>query len=179
MTEGSGSDGAFFPNSKLGAAAFADGMSNMLCASEAKSYTPYVRNVPDDPGASPPSSTAFVGSLTGDGCCIGTSLQLNTGHTEWPDGRVHHSGFTTVLTPNTKVLVTYNGLEFDADMNSRQEGSSATLPTCAAITARSYHTGLVNVGLMDGSVRSVTDGVSLTVWRALGTRSGGEVVGDY
>jgi hypothetical protein len=32
---------------------------------------------------------------------------------------------------------------------------------------------------MDGSVRSVTRNIDLTTWRALGTRSGGEVVGDY
>jgi prepilin-type processing-associated H-X9-DG protein len=64
------------------------------------------------------------------------------------------------------------------DYNSRQEGNSATEPTYAAITARSYHTGLVNVALMDGSVRSVRDGISLTTWRALGTRNGGEVIGN-
>ena len=51
--------------------------------------------------------------------------------------------------------------------------------TYAAVTSRSYHTGLVNVLLMDGSVRSVTNGIALSTWRALGTRAGGEVVGDY
>ena len=73
-----------------------------------------------------------------------------------------------------------NGLNYNADFNSRQEGNSATLPTCATITSRSYHTsGVVNVGLMDGFVRSVSNSIALSVWRALGTRSGGEVVGDY
>jgi hypothetical protein len=33
--------------------------------------------------------------------------------------------------------------------------------------------------LMDGSVRSVSSSISLPVWRALGTRNGGEVIGDY
>jgi hypothetical protein len=34
---------------------------------------------------------------------------------------------------------------------------------------------------MDGSVRSIVDGVRLNVWRALGTRDGGEALGanDY
>jgi prepilin-type N-terminal cleavage/methylation domain-containing protein/prepilin-type processing-associated H-X9-DG protein len=43
------------------------------------------------------------------------------------------------------------------------------------ITARSYHTGGVNVCLADGSVRFVTNSISLAVWQAVGTRAGGEV----
>jgi hypothetical protein len=39
---------------------------------------------------------------------------------------------------------------------------------------------LVNVMLMDGSVRSVRDGIDRAVWRALGTRAGGETIpSDY
>jgi prepilin-type N-terminal cleavage/methylation domain-containing protein/prepilin-type processing-associated H-X9-DG protein len=45
--------------------------------------------------------------------------------------------------------------------------------------ARGKHSGGVNVALCDGSVRFVGDGVDLRTWRALGTRAGGEVVGDY
>jgi prepilin-type N-terminal cleavage/methylation domain-containing protein/prepilin-type processing-associated H-X9-DG protein len=41
--------------------------------------------------------------------------------------------------------------------------------------ARSQHSGGVNVAMADGSVRFVTNGIDLAVWRALGTRSGGEV----
>lgn len=45
-----------------------------------------------------------------------------------------------------------------------------------ALTAMSNHSGGVNVGFCDGSVRFVKDSVSLQAWWALGTRSGGEVV---
>ena len=48
--------------------------------------------------------------------------------------------------------------------------------TYAALTAGSYHIGIVNVFIMDGSVRSMSDGINLTVWRSLGTRAGGEVL---
>ena len=93
-----------------------------------------------------------------------------------PSGQT--GGFTTVLPPNTGVSVIFNGQEYDADFNSRQEGSSATVPTYAAVTSRSYHTGgVVNVAMMDGSVRSVTKGISQAAWRAVGTRAGGEILG--
>jgi len=110
---------------------------------------------------------------------MGPTTNDCTGHTEWPDGRVHHTGFTTTLTPNTKVLFNHSGKDQDCDFNSMQEGRSATVPTFAAITARSYHSGgIVNVALMDGSVRSVASSISLQTWRALGTRDGGEVIGS-
>jgi len=56
-----------------------------------------------------------------------------------------------------------------------REGRSATLPTYAVITSRSYHTGGVSVLLMDGSVRAMANSVELQVWRGLGSRAGGEV----
>ncbi|MHB1421963.1 MAG: DUF1559 family PulG-like putative transporter [Gemmataceae bacterium] len=42
----------------------------------------------------------------------------------------------------------------------------------------SGHTGGVNVLLCDGSVNIVADGISLATWQALGTRNGGEVLGN-
>jgi prepilin-type processing-associated H-X9-DG protein len=41
-------------------------------------------------------------------------------------------------------------------------------------TARSFHPGGVNSCMGDGSVRFVTEGVDLRVWRAIGSRNGGE-----
>jgi prepilin-type processing-associated H-X9-DG protein len=46
-------------------------------------------------------------------------------------------------------------------------------------TANSYHPGGVNLLLCDGSVHFVQYSINLTTWRALGTRAGGEVVGEY
>jgi prepilin-type processing-associated H-X9-DG protein len=43
-------------------------------------------------------------------------------------------------------------------------------------TVNSYHPGGVNVTLCDGSVRFVKNSISLAIWRALGSRNGGEVV---
>lgn len=177
---GRGGDGCFFPNARLRPADIKDGSSNTLLAAEVKAFTPYARNG-GSPTATPPSTSAAVAALimaTGDKK-MGPTPNDCTGHTEWPDGAIHHSGFTTVLTPNTRVEVLHSGVLHDADYNSRREGSSATQSTYAAITARSYHPNLVNVALMDGSVRSVNQLITPSIWQALGTRRGGEVASEY
>ena len=43
------------------------------------------------------------------------------------------------------------------------------------VTARSAHAGLVNVGMCDGSVRSIPDEIDVAVWRAMSTMRGGEI----
>ena len=45
-----------------------------------------------------------------------------------------------------------------------------------AVTATSNHSGGVNVGMCDGSVRFIKDSVSNVTWWALGSRNLGEVV---
>ena len=103
--------------------------------------------------------------------------EKTTGHTEWPDGRVHHTGFTATMTPNTYVpYVNSDGIEVDADYNSWQEekNGSAGSPTYAVITSRSAHAGQVQVAFVDGSVQTITDDIDLVVWRALATPAGRE-----
>jgi prepilin-type N-terminal cleavage/methylation domain-containing protein len=175
---GRGGDGAFFVNSRLGPASFQDGLSNTLGAAEVKAFTSYFRNT-TDPGPAPPSSPGDLSAFAaGAQFKLGPKTNDNTGHTEWPDGRVHHSGFTTVFTPNTFVEYLHSdGRAYDIDYNSQQEGRSATQRTYAAVTARSYHDGIVHVLMMDGSARTVIEKVDLRLWRALGTRQGGELIG--
>lgn len=45
--------------------------------------------------------------------------------------------------------------------------------------ARSYHPGGVNAAFADGSVRWVGSSIDTGVWRALGTRDGGELISEY
>jgi prepilin-type N-terminal cleavage/methylation domain-containing protein/prepilin-type processing-associated H-X9-DG protein len=49
-------------------------------------------------------------------------------------------------------------------------------PTSTMIGASSYHSGGVNVSLLDGSVRFVKDSISPQTWWALATKAGGEVI---
>jgi len=59
-----------------------------------------------------------------------------------------------------------------------QSTSGATQPNAYA-SAFSKHTGGVNVGLGDGTVRFVRNTIDVTTWRGLGTATGGEPVANY
>ena len=62
----------------------------------------------------------------------------------------------------------------DLDLNGKNEEDGG--PTFAAITSRSFHPGGVNALFGDGHVRFVKTTIQGTVWRALGTVAGSEVV---
>ena len=76
-------------------------------------------------------------------------------------------------------LAIHNYESANTDYASRQEGSSTTSVSYSALNSRSYHPGTVQSALADGSVRTINENINLSIWRALGTRAGGEVVGDF
>ncbi len=175
--DGTVGDGAFHVNSRFTPAHMTDGTSHTLMLAEVKAYTSYLRNSHEDPGPTVPGDPTFLANYTaapGD-INMGPQLMDNTGQTEWADGLCQQSGFTTTFTPNTVVPYQHEGRTYDIDYVSYREGTHATRVAYAAITARSYHTGLVNISMMDGSVRTLTDQVDLVVWRAMGTRNGQEI----
>lgn len=47
------------------------------------------------------------------------------------------------------------------------------------VSSQSHHTGGVHVTMGDGSSRYISNSISWTVWTAIGTRDGGEVVGEF
>jgi hypothetical protein len=47
------------------------------------------------------------------------------------------------------------------------------------VSFSSDHPGGCIMSTVDGSVRFVGDSIDITVWRALGSRDGGEVVGRF
>ncbi len=101
------------------------------------------------------------------------------GFTWWGGG----AGFTTFQTPNNPTAVdvmTGGGCgpsTFTPAIYPCTTTSTATLPRMQL--ARSRHTNGVNVALCDGSVRFVSNTVSLITWRSLGSSMGGEVISDY
>jgi prepilin-type N-terminal cleavage/methylation domain-containing protein/prepilin-type processing-associated H-X9-DG protein len=74
-------------------------------------------------------------------------------------------GYTHMMTPNKKACVFSNN-------NADPPGSSIS----GELGASSYHSGGVNVGFLDGSVRFVKDSVSPPTWWSIATMQGGEVV---
>jgi prepilin-type N-terminal cleavage/methylation domain-containing protein len=167
-------DGAFHPNKAFRDADMKDGMSNTLAVAEAKAYQPNLwdSNNPTALNVPPPNSPADIAPYLG-----GTFDEF--GHTEWVEGDVHETGFTTVFPPNFVLPYTNAGQTYDIDFTSVRDGESATNPTYAAVTARSYHEGSVGILLLDGSARSVSENIDRNTWRSLGTRSGNEVVGEF
>lgn len=159
-------EGAFGMGYALGPADFRDGLSQTVALAEVRAWQPHFRNagLTTDPGM--PSPTGV--------CGLGGQFKSESGHTEWVDARTHQTGFTAVFGPNTRVPCTISGVVYDVDWTNQQEGKSATVPTWAAVTARSYHPAGLNVAMMDGSVRWVGDTIQLDVWRAMITRAGGE-----
>jgi prepilin-type N-terminal cleavage/methylation domain-containing protein/prepilin-type processing-associated H-X9-DG protein len=171
---GNGGDGALSINRQTRTADIRDGSSNTIVFSEVKAYQPYVRNTaaPTVLKAPCPADAAEVLALAMSG-----SFRGPIGHTEWTDSPAHQSGVTFVLPPNTPVRYNSGGELFDIDVLTQVEGSDPTKPSYGAITSRSYHSGnLVNAAFLDGSVRPVTGMISSEIWRALGTRAGGEVI---
>ncbi|WP_437202029.1 DUF1559 family PulG-like putative transporter [Planctomicrobium sp. SH664] len=81
---------------------------------------------------------------------------------------------STLETPNTKVgdvLISCAAIP-GAPCGADSVENSRTF-------ARSYHVGGVHGLLADGAVRFVADNVSLQIYQGLGSRAGGEVLGEF
>jgi prepilin-type N-terminal cleavage/methylation domain-containing protein len=165
-------DGTFPYNKGRRANDIDDGLSNTVGFAEVKTYQEYLlgngtlsRNLP-----APSTASAVL--------ALGGTLRQNA-HTGWTEGQTFQTGMTFVLPPNTIVPFVDSAGQHDVDWISTRDGSTATQVSFAAVTSRSFHSNVVNVFLMDGSVRTVGSSIDPAVWRALGTRSGGEVVRPY
>ena len=172
---GRGGNGLFYPNARLRLTDCLDGTSNTLLWAEVRPWQPYLRNG-GPVQTQPPQSIAEAAAVVASG-----AQYKATGHTEWPDGRVHHTGFTTTLPPFSVVPCPPPNQTLSCDYNSWQEGrdGSAGSPTYAMVTSRSTHPGSVTAALADGSVRAVSESVDAATWLGLGSRSGGEIAGEF
>jgi len=111
------------------------------------------------------STLASVGSI----CQASTTQNWNTKGYSWVDGGCGIGGcYSHIQPPNKKACVYSNEVE----------GYSATViwSIGTMVGASSYHSGGVNVGFLDGSVKFVKDSVNLATWGAIATKAGGEVV---
>ncbi len=173
-TTGDTGDGAFGVNSRFRPGDFRDGLSNTIGIAEVKTYQALLRDgaAPNAPNVAPPSAPADV-------LAYGGTFDPSLAHTEWVNGMMVQTGMTTALTPNAPLIYMNGTTPVDVDFVSSRLGISATNLTYGTITARSHHAGTVNILLMDGSVRAAINGIDRRIWRALGTRARGEVIGDF
>jgi prepilin-type N-terminal cleavage/methylation domain-containing protein len=93
---------------------------------------------------------------------VGSSKQTSYAGRDWINGNYMTTRYTHIMAPNTWSCCRGNTPNDDG----------------GATTASSRHTGGVGLALVDGSVRFVADGVDVSVWQAVGSRGGDEVVTD-
>lgn len=164
-------DGAFGVNRFANLSSITDGLSNTVFATDVKAFTPALLDggQPTGPAASPPSSptevAAYGGTFDPDYC-----------HTQWVAGRTLQSGITTTFPPNTKIPYTFGGKLFDVNFTSGRYGTNANAEVYRIVNSRSFHPGGVNALFGDGGVRFIPSAITQAMWRAMGTRSGSEVV---
>lgn len=167
---------AFAPNRARPFSEFTDGLAATLLAAEVKSPQFQITECgaalahmspAHAPGAELPADRRQA--VRDEAACVPS----NQGHGLWVSGGVSQTGFTTARTPNSIIASPLWGGR-DADIISAREALGG--PTYAAVVSRSYHEGGVNALFGDGSVRWISNTIEENVWRALGTRSGGEVV---
>jgi prepilin-type N-terminal cleavage/methylation domain-containing protein/prepilin-type processing-associated H-X9-DG protein len=165
-------DGVFYAQSKVKLTDIKDGTSNTVGASErilgegGESAVVATR-------ADIKPQTMFVnpGAETNDANC-GSTLRTNFSQRRmytWVAGEPRCTSYNHYYAPNDKVNPDCVSNFTGTDPVTRSSGHGLS-------TARSRHTGGVNTWYCDGSVHFLSDSIDMVVWRALATRSGGEVV---
>jgi prepilin-type N-terminal cleavage/methylation domain-containing protein/prepilin-type processing-associated H-X9-DG protein len=163
-------NGAFILGPAQSAATITDGTSNTVAASE-QLIGPASGSTTTTTGASPvPAdvrraavfvSTTPLPDNPSRACNDAIAgWRLDKGYAWW-DGDYRSSLYNHYLTPNSKL--------YDCWQSSPPHDP-------AIKAARSNHPGGVNVLYCDGHIQFAKDSISVTTWRALGTRGGGEVV---
>jgi prepilin-type N-terminal cleavage/methylation domain-containing protein len=170
-----------------------DGTSNTIAFSERVAAN-FGRGGKASPDIRESTLTNVTGIATSAGACLAAANAIRAGNryttwtdvkgkfsSIWQDGQPENTAFFTVLGPNQPSCT--------IDANNNADAAHAIL------SASSHHTGGVHCLMADGAVRFVSDsidtgnlGVAVTtvggaspygVWGALGTKAGGETVGDF
>jgi prepilin-type N-terminal cleavage/methylation domain-containing protein len=133
-------------------ASFPDGTSSTVLFTEKYARCEY-----------PPGSTTGGGTMWAHSGTVGTA----SGQSWWP----------VVMAPDyAKYNPTCYGLTAGALFQTSPSPFMGTSGSCDFTRASTGHTGGIQVGLADGSVRSVSQGVSFTAWWFAFTPAGGEVM---
>lgn len=104
----------------------------------------------------------LAGSAMDSAACAAAAAFTGQRGDRWINGGYLSTAYNHVLAPNSAL--------FDCLNTANNYGLKA---------ARSLHNTGVNLTLCDGSVRFISDGIDLLIWRRLATRAGGEAVNNY
>jgi hypothetical protein len=93
------------------------------------------------------------------------------GH-DWAISGLGHAGYNHVLPPNATVLnCRLDGPQLNGAMDHYWP--------VGILKASSYHHGGVNVVMLDGSARFISNSIDLTVWQAISTGADGEPTAEF
>ena len=158
-------NGVMFSRSSVRFRDVTDGMTNTICFSE---QTLGIGGNPSSVGSNPQYPEFEVLELvsatpTTDAACVpGGGTWSGIRGAKWLNGHYGDTLYNHFYGPNAR--------QFDCGNQSHNFGLTA---------ARSRHKGGVHALLCDGSVRFISDSLDLSIWRGLGTRAGGELLGEY
>lgn len=156
-------DGVFLLTHPIRIADILDGTSTTAAFSESVYGNGSAALTPGPAGADPLAlAVSLSGSAMDPATCASTNTYTGQRGDRWINGGYLSTAYNHFTTPNSKTLDCLN--------SSNNFGLK---------TARSRHSGGVNLLACDGSVRFVTNTITLQIWQALATRAGSEVVGSY
>jgi prepilin-type N-terminal cleavage/methylation domain-containing protein/prepilin-type processing-associated H-X9-DG protein len=158
-----GGDGMFGPENSVRVSAVTDGLSNTFLFGEMSRF----RN-------EPAGSNFNFGNVTGT--FVGPPWTAKS--PTWPGDARPTSGAFVIPRPNSPPDTTGNviGACFGPVFLPTDW---LTIPACQNLgqwAFRSLHPGGVNFAFADGSVKFIKESIGLPIYRALGTRAGGEVL---
>ncbi len=186
------SNGLFALRTCYGVRDVIDGTSNTIAMSE-RVMANFGINGKASPDIREGTLTNVATSVTNPGACLAAVAAVSSGsrYTDWSlvkgrfgstwcDGQSENVAFLTVLAPNKPSCT-----------NDANGNSDATSPL---LSASSYHTGGVHALMADGAVRFISENIDTGnlgaantvggrspygVWGGLGTRTGGEALGEF
>ncbi len=158
----SNADGVIFTRSKVRFADVTDGTSHTAIFSESVQGDG-ADVVPTTPAQQLRRTIELpLGTTTDAANCTAASTWSGQRSAKWINGHYADTLYNHFYGPNSLTPDCNNGWH-----------------NMARTAARSLHPGGVHLALGDGKVRFVSENIHLGTWRALATRSGGEVVGVY
>jgi len=171
-TSNTGSVGPFSDCSAVTVAAITDGMSQTAFASERllgsgitnqdlSGWYMYMMQIPTS-----------IDQTYADCQLASPPIYYNQTGAAWASGEMTSTTYNHVTTPNGRSCA----IMTMAQMGVSWSGDANNLPWYMQVPPSSAHPGGVNVLAGDGSVRFVKNSVSMSAWRAFGSRAGGEVV---